>query len=120
MGKFAIRASRGKVSYQATFSQYLNTISRGSGKAAPGNTTLIAFFNSDSKTALGSLESSPHLTAHALQAYESWRNGFAVGSSATKREHNRQKRLLMEANNLLAFHSYFLFFRKYALHAKRV
>ena len=79
MGKFAIRASRGKVSYQATFSQYLNTISRGSGKAAPGNTTLIAFFNSDSKTALGSLESSPHLTAHALQAYESWRTASPWG-----------------------------------------
>ena len=64
-------ASNGKASYQASFSQYLNTISRGSGKTAPGNTTWIAFFNSDSKTALGSLESSPHLTAHTLFAYDS-------------------------------------------------
>ena len=59
------------MSYQATFSQYLNTTSRGSGKTAPGNTSWIAFFNSDSKTVLGSLESSPHLIAHACQAYES-------------------------------------------------
>ena len=61
------------LSHQATLSQYLNTISRGSGNTAPGNTSWIAFFNSDSKTALGSLESSPHLTAHAFQAYDSWR-----------------------------------------------
>ena len=60
-----------KNAHLATFSQYLNTISRGSGKTASGNTSWIAFFSSDSKTAMGSLESSPHLTAHAFQANDS-------------------------------------------------